>query len=232
MEAQDYGTVRVTGEGKATAFPDTARITVGVQLRGADRHTVREEAGRRMNDVIAALVESGIDRQKIRTKEYSIDVLYRDTRSRDQIRGYQLTHVVQAPLTDLDQVGAVTDRAISAGANIVRQVEFYVEDTREALRAAREQAMADAHERARQLAQLGGITLGLPVHISEHTSRDAPRDYVYSGREVAFAAAGPVEPSPIEPGETTLAVSVNVVFPILEVERQRDDRPAARTTPE
>jgi uncharacterized protein YggE len=92
----------------------------------------------------------------------------------------------------------------------VNGVSFSIEDNEALVTAARDAAFADAKEKAEQLAELSGVTLGDPISISENYS-PSPQPYYYEER--AFAGEDSAGTS-ISPGEQSVVVSVAVQFAI------------------
>ena len=74
---------------------------------------------------------------------------------------------------------------------------------------AREKAMVDAKAKAKQLAKLGGVTLGKPTYISE--GAQIPPD-IYPRAVYEAVAAAPS--TPISPGEMEISLTVQIVYAI------------------
>ncbi|WP_438019385.1 SIMPL domain-containing protein [Sorangium sp. So ce315] len=128
---------------------------------------------------------------------------------------YQVSNTVTAVIRNLDQVGAVLDAIVAAGANNVWGVSFGLDKT-DALEAqAREKAIADARSRAEALARLQGVSLGRVVAISEIVDSGP----VVHGR-MAMASAAYDAGTPVAPGEVQLGTQVKVVYAL-------DSAPAA-----
>ena len=76
---------------------------------------------------------------------------------------------------------------------------------------AREKAVADAEDKAKQLADAADVKLGRPTYISEAGG------YIPIIREYP-ARAGvegiPAPPTPISPGETEISLTVQIVYSI------------------
>ncbi len=68
---EDRG-ISVEGHGQISVSPDVAQVTLGVELEGSDLDSIRAEADERMNDMIDALLDLGIDEADIRTTAYDI----------------------------------------------------------------------------------------------------------------------------------------------------------------
>lgn len=200
-------TITVSGQGTVTVTPDTAQVTLGVQLQRADLATAQAEATTTMTAVIASLKQRGIDEAKIQTVNYSIYINYAPEKTDQTIVGYTVLNLVAVQVTPMTNVGQVIEAAVAAGANQVQNIGFSVENIDAAVRQARQQAMDDARAKAEQLAKLGGVTLGGPVSISEGVS--TPIDSRGSMPAAVPAGAGAV---PIQGGESTVTVLVTVSY--------------------
>lgn len=114
-------------------------------------------------------------------------------------------------MRQIDDVSEVIDRATAAGGDLVRvnSVAFTVDEPEQYLAGAREQAMADARERAGQLAHLAGMKLGSVRSVSESGGPTQFSSRIVPGG-VAFAEAA--APTPISPGESEISLTVFVVY--------------------
>ncbi len=198
-------TITVSGDGSVLATPDSAHVTLGVQEQDAELANAQSQATTNMNAVLAALKNDGIKDADIKTIQYSIYV-NQDPNGKGTVNGYTVANLVDVKISEIDKVGSIIDDAVAAGANNVSGVQFTIENVDQLIQQARERAMADAQSKAQQLAKLGGVTLGMPVSISEGTT-NAPQPYDVSSRE--SAAAGSV---PIQTGTNEISVSVTVSY--------------------
>lgn len=204
----------VVGTGTASAEPEVAQVTFGVELRGDDPAALVDEAARKIDRAIAAARESGVADGDVQTAGYNlwVETLY------DPERGvptggvvYHLSHHVQVTLRDLDQVGELLAAVVEAGANAISGVSFTVEDPDALVEQARQQALEDAAARAKQMADGLGIAVGKPTLVME-TSGGYPLPIergVGGGGAMAEAAA----PS-ISPGVFSVSVSVQIAYEI------------------
>ncbi|CAN92478.1 putative secreted protein [Sorangium cellulosum So ce56] len=122
---------------------------------------------------------------------------------------YQVSNTVMVVIRKLDQVGAVLDAAVAAGANNVWGVSFGLDQTDPLEARAREKAIADARARAEALAKLQGVSLGPVVSISEvveHGPVYAPRAALASGGYSADMG------TPVSSGEVPFGTQVKVVY--------------------
>ena len=200
--------VTVSGAASVGVKPDVARSTFGVETFLPTLQAALAENNRLMSSVIAKLKELGIADKDIQTVNFNVSV----ERSFDRgvpgpITGYRVTNSVRVTIRQLEKVGNIIDQAIGAGANSVGGISFGVSEVGPLQSQARARAVADAQAKAQELAKAAGIQLGPVISIVE-TGATVPQP-VDRG---AFAA--PQASVPVEGGELSVSVSVQVVFGI------------------
>ena len=203
--------ITVTGVGTVLGRPDTMTVTIGVNVVRPTVSEATAEATASATALFDALEAAGVAEQDIQTQNYSISPQYRyDEGSAPELTGYQVSNTVLAKIRDVDTAGSVIDAAVAAGgdSSIVQGIGFSVEDDTERLAEARAKAFADARAKAEQLAELAGVELGQVLRMAETLGGASP----VFGTE--FAAADSASRTPIQPGEVTSEVRVDVVFAI------------------
>jgi uncharacterized protein YggE len=194
--------VNVSGNGQVTITPDIATLTFGVESSGTDLAAAQADNATRTQAVIDRLKGLGIAANDLQTTGYSIQPQY----DRDQkLTGYRIVNAVRATVRDLKAVGPTIDGAVNAGANRVSGISFDATNKADATRRAREAAVADARQKAEQYAQLTGSTLGGVMQISETTA--GTPEY-----RTAAAPAAASQATPIEPGEGSLTITVQISY--------------------
>jgi len=203
----DTPSVSVSGEATISVAPDRAEITAGVTTQGKTAKQASEANNKAMGDVLLALKGSGVDQKDLQTSQLSLQPQFenRNSGGQQQIVGYRATNRVTVTLRDVGLVANTIDALVGAGANDIDGVSFSVSQTSKLLDDARTKAMDDAHRKAEIYAQAAGMTLGLPLGITEDGA--APPVIL---RKMAVRAAA--APAPISPGEETLRVGVNVSY--------------------
>ncbi len=200
-------TITVNGQGSVSAKPDTAHVTLGVQIQNEQLAAAQTQATTQMNAVLAALKQDGINDKDIQTVNYSVNVMTdQKNPGINQVTGYMVTNMVDVKISQIDKVGSIIDDAVSAGANNVGGIQFTIENMDTLVQQARQMAMTDAHDKAQQLAKLGDVTLGMPVSITENSSTP-PRPFDVGATSAAGSAA-----VPIQTGESVISVSVTVSY--------------------
>ena len=192
----------VTGMGRIALRPDTGVIDVGVEARAARLADATAEVDRKMRDVLAAVKALGVRDADVRTMVYAIDPIAEPRQAGDasaRIVGYRVSNVVQVRARAVDGLGKIVDAAVTAGANVVRNVRFTLDDPSRAEAEARALAMQDATARARQVAAAAGVRLGRLLSATE-SSPVGPM-----ARMTMATMAGPVEPGQLEVTVSLLA---------------------------
>ncbi len=209
--SQEVTGLQVSGHGEVQAQPDTAFITLGVQVTAKNVADARDSAAKAADTVISSLKKNGVDEKDIKTTNYSIQPQYVYDRngSEPRITGYMITNTVEAKVRKLDSLSKVIDDATVAGGDNARfqGVRFDIENNEKLLEQAREAAMKNAKAKADQLAKLGGVSLGKPVSISETQSSNPPPE-IAKGLPVAPATGR--DSTPIQPGTGSVTVDVVV----------------------
>jgi uncharacterized protein YggE len=203
----------VVGTGTASAEPEVAQITFGVELRGDDPAALVDEAARKIDQAIAAARELGVAEGGTQTTGYNLWVenVYdpeKGTPTGEVV--YHLSHHVQVTLRDLNQVGELLAAAVEAGANSISEVSFTVEDPQALVEQARQKALENGAARAEQMAEGLEIALGKPTLVME-TSSGYPSPV--EGRGGGGGMAEMAAPA-ISPGTFSVSVSVQIVYEI------------------
>jgi uncharacterized protein YggE len=197
--------VTVVGRGEIKARPDTAIIHIGVDT---EAKTAREALAQNNTEAAAVqkkLADLGIDAKDIQTSGFNIYPVY-GTDGR-QLTGYRVNNSVTVKIRGVDKAGALLDQVVQAGANSIGGITFTVDSPRGFEDQAREQAMRDAKARADLLARAAGASVGEVLVITENVG--SPVMPIAMERAVAQDAAAPV---PVQPGEQTIAISVQVTY--------------------
>ena len=205
-------TVSVTGAGSANLVPDIAYIYLGVHTEKPSASEAVEENNAQTQKMIEALRDFGIDAKDIRTTNFSIWPQERY----DQFTGtptgektYVVDNTVYVTIRDLDKLGDLLDTVVAAGANTVNSIQFDVADKSEALTKARAEAVKDAEVQAKELADATGVKLGEIQSIGFYDGSPYP---VFDGK--GGGGADMAASVPIQPGQLTFTVNVNVTYVI------------------
>ena len=204
--------IQVSGEGEAALKPDLAVLTLSVMREADSAREAMSAANQAMEAVIAAMKEAGIAARDLQTAGLQINPRYEAKKHADgsqtsEITAYQVANTLTVRVRDIAAVGAVLDQAVTLGVNQGGGILFGNEDPSSALTQARTAAVKDAIAKAGTLAAAAGVELGQIIEISEQAYNPRPMPYM-ARAEMASGAA------PVEAGENSYRVQVNVTFGI------------------
>src|SRR5918997_988721 len=160
-------TVSVSGHGSVNVPPDTASVSIGVDVIKPTLGEAQELATTQATAINEALKAAGIAEEDIQTDFFSVNILrdYSENADPTLITGFEIVNQLRVTVRDTDQLGELLDAAVDAGANSIYGVTFYVDDQTAAASDARVEAVEDARTKAEELAAAAGMTLGPVVAI-------------------------------------------------------------------
>lgn len=200
-------TVSTSGVAIVRSAPDEALVTLGVHTDAPSAEEAMQSNADRMEDVIRALIDAGLDQDDLATSMISLYPRWNDTGS--EVVGFTAENQITATVTNLDRVGAIIDGGVRAGANLAAGITFRVSNGNETADRALTEAVADAERKAELLATTRDDELGVVLSITESGS-SAPPPVFYGEAGVAADMATPILPPTLE-----TQVSVNVVWALV-----------------
>ena len=211
-QASNYQ-ITVSGEGKVYAKPDIALVNLGVKTEGQTTQDVIARNTEKMNAVIKAVKDSGVEEKDIQTTNYNLSPMYNYTEAAGRIfQGYELQQNLQVKIRDFAKVGDILQKATTAGANLASNLQFTTENQEQYKQEERAKAIAQAKSNAQNLASVSGVNLGKLINVYENYSY--PMMY---GSEKAIGMGGAVDSAPtptIQPGEQEINVTINLVYAV------------------
>lgn len=208
-------TFTVAGEGKTYVKPDVAVTTLGVTTEGAESAEVVKENNEKMNAIIKAVKDLGIEDKDVQTSMYNLSPKYNYSRDKGSyLDGYTLNQQITVKVRDFDKISSVLDVATQNGANQVGNLQITVDDQELYKGEARQKAIEAAKEKAKEMAKESGIKLGKIVDISE--SYDGYTPYpVYDMQLESSVGKGGASVAPrIETGQEEITATVYLTYKI------------------
>ncbi|MBX9462275.1 MAG: SIMPL domain-containing protein [Aquamicrobium sp.] len=205
--------VVVTGEGETAIAPDMAIVSLAVMREADTARAALDANNEAMNAVITAMKEAGIEQRDLQTAGLQINPRYvypqnNESEQQPRIVAYQVSNTLTVRVRDIAAVGEIIDRSVTLGVNQGGNITFTNDDPAAATTEARKRAVEDAVTRARTLAEAAGVELGRILELSEQSF--APPPMPLAGRAYRMEAAA--DAVPVEAGENTYRVQVNVTF--------------------
>ncbi|MCI5096678.1 MAG: SIMPL domain-containing protein [Rhodobacteraceae bacterium] len=207
--------IRVTGQGTVETVPDMAVITLGVTNEHREALTAMDMTSTAVNRILVKLTELGVEPRDMQTSQLALNPVWStqrfETGNRTKITGFSAVNTVFVRVRNLDGLGHVLDAVISEGANNFNGLQFALQDPKRAVEEARARAVANAADKASQLAAAAGLVLGDVLTMSEQLQHGRPGVPM----EMMAARAADV---PIAAGEVGVSVVVDMVFEIEDIE--------------
>ncbi|MFB6465855.1 SIMPL domain-containing protein [Cytobacillus sp. Hz8] len=201
-------TMKVIGEGIVNAQPDEANIILGVSTEHRELKKAQSDNAEIIQKVQTALQKIGITADDIRTTEYSIYPQYDYVDNKQIFRGYKVDHLLNITVSDIQNVGAVVDTAVTNGANTIRNIEFSLSNPDAFYKRALTLAMNNALDKAETLA--GSLNIQLiktPLSISEiMETKPIPIPFA------TFQNVKAATTTPIAPGKLQVRSMIQAIF--------------------
>lgn len=209
--------ISVNGTGSATATPDMAMITLGVQRQAKSARKALSKNNKAMAAVLAALKGEGIADKDLQTSNFNIRPQYQHFKrsssggqKQSKIIGYIVNNQLSVRVRDLPKLGEIIDLTITLGVNSGGNIRFLNENPGPIITKARQKAMENAIEKAKVLTSAAGVGLGKIMTISESSHQPRPRAI----RELAMARSSAAPSVPVATGENSYSVNVQVSWEI------------------
>lgn len=206
--------ITVTGVGEASGSPDVAYVDLGVDVSNSDLGKAIAQANQAMESIMDAMKQMGVADEDMQTTNFNVWPEDRYDPQTGQPTGERIYHVqntLHVTVRDIAKVGEVLDAGLEAGANNVYGLYFGVDDTSKLEAKARTEAVADARDRAEQLAEALGVKLGDPIIISEGYGSGP----ILVERVPVEGGGGGGAP-PISGGQYTISMGITVTFAIVK----------------
>ncbi len=204
--AEDAHTVTAQGTATVTVKPDMATFTVGVSTQDKSVSTAQSANTKAMQQVLKSLKTAGVAEEDLQTDSYIVNPVYdyQGDNYEQVLKGYSVTNTVQVTVHSLDQLPALLDAAVVAGANETYGVNFQSSQYDAAYEQALQAAVLDAQRKAGLMAKALGKETGDVLYLSENDSTYA---YAASGKTFDYAASSAM---PIENGTLSVTAGVTV----------------------
>jgi uncharacterized protein YggE len=219
-KAEPVPSLVVAGRGEVRAAPDEATVRLGVLAQAATAGAAQQQANQTVTALLRAVRGLGVRQEQIRTSELSLSPVFAPVRPQagaageepqgPRIVGYQASNSVTVTLDKLDQVGAVVDAGLGAGANRLEGIAFGLRHDEAARQAALRDAAAQARGKAAALAAAMHVRLVEVLEVREEgTAVPQPRF-----EAMRMSAAGAAVATPVSSGQLDVSAAVTVRYRI------------------
>jgi len=214
------GTIEINANGNAKVAPDTAIISLSVVQQGDTARQALSANNAAMAGVLKAMKGRGIEDRDLQTASFNIQPRYVYPKPKNDgqqsppyIAGYTVSNSLTVRVRDLNSLGDILDDAVTLGVNSGGDISFTNDNPSEIIKQARKNAMANALEKAKTLAEAAGVKLGRILKISEQGGNRPRRAKTMA---VAMRSASAEASVPVASGENAYSVTVNVRWEIAQ----------------
>lgn len=208
-------TFTIDGEGKVTGAPTLAQISFGLLTEGTDVAKMQQENTQKVNMMINAMKQLGVESKDLQTSQYSISPRYDYKDGTSKIIGYQISQNVSVKLRDLSKIGDALTKVGQLGGNQVNGPTFTIDDPSELNQQARVKALEDARKKANDLSGVLGVKVGRVVTFTETNSAPQPPMPMYRAMDMAEGSAVAQSAPAIQAGSLDVTSHVSVTFEVL-----------------
>jgi uncharacterized protein len=219
IESRNNISVQATGE--VYIKPDIAMASFSVVNEKKTVAGAMAENSEKMNAIIEALKNEGIEEKDLRTTVFRVypryewydDSEYYREEGQRVLVGYEITQTLEVKIRDMERIGEIIETATSEGANQVGNISFTLDNEDAAKDEARSKAIEEAKDKAEVLASQLGVRLVRITNFTESLSptyKYADYDWAESPESSAEMGAAPS----IETGENKISVTVHINYEI------------------
>lgn len=225
-------TITVSGTGEVFSIPDTGSFSFSVNEEGKTVKEAQEKSSKKMNAILDALKEMGIEDKDVKTigynsgpkyewrqascpTSYDVDMPVYCPPGKSVLMGYEVNQTISVKVRKTEEAGDVLTKVGSLGATNISGLDFVVDDTDAAKAEARELAITNAKEKAKTLAK--ALDIKLVRIVSFNDSSDYPPMYyaMDSMSSVKAMGAGEAAVSPRLPvGENKTVSNVTITYEV------------------
>jgi uncharacterized protein YggE len=217
--------ISVSGEGEVFAVPDVATVSFSVVQTQKDVQTAQRMATEQMDKVLERIKSLDIEDKDIKTVGYNVYPRYEYTQEicsaiyptvcppgRQVITGYEVSHHIELKIRDTNKSGEVLGALGELGVANLSSLSFTIDDEKSLLREARQMAIENAKDKAKELAKDLDVRLVRIVNFSES---DYPTPIYFRAESAASGMGGDFAGTPSVPeGENRIVSNVTITYEI------------------
>lgn len=205
--------ITVSGEAEREVMPDRAQLSLTAEVRQATVDGARTEANRRIDSLLRLLSDLKVPKSDIDSTilEVRPEFTWNPQTGTQRLQGYLVVRSVRVKLTDLDKLGALLERGMTAGANQISAPTFTHSRREALLREVLGTATLDARRNAEAAAAGIGMNVGPAQRIEILEESGGPQPMMLGMVRAAAAPDAAAEAS-YQPAQLTLKARVRATF--------------------
>ncbi|HLQ63007.1 MAG TPA: SIMPL domain-containing protein [Candidatus Acidoferrales bacterium] len=194
------------GEATVKVKPDIAILNLGMTASSASAAEAQKQVAERVNHVLQAARDLGIQDRDVKTFGYSLHPTYQPN-SYPKISGFVASEQLSFTLREVSRVGKALDVLAGDAGATNASIQFGLADRKPAQAEARVQAISEARAKADAMAKAGGVRVGRLLSVTDLQQGGYPGPL--------YGAAAPASRDTVVPaGDLEVAIRVQVQFAI------------------
>jgi len=215
-------TISFDGKGEVLAVPDIANISFSIKESGNTQKEVQNKVAKKSKATIDLLGKAGIAEKDIKTLNYNAYPQYDygpqclsypcPPSKPPKIIGFEVNQSVGVKVRQTDEVGKILDILASANVTDISGPNFEIDEVEKVQAEARRKAIADAKNKAENLARDLGVKLVRVVNFSEGNQGGGP--VYYDAKAMSISRAETSLLPEIPKGENKISSFVTITYEI------------------
>ncbi len=215
-------TISISGTGEVVGVPDIGTFSFSVTEAGVDAATAQAGSATKINEILTALKEQGIEERDIKTEYYSLYPKYKYESAAcfpgsycpgKQVQdGFEVSQTIVVKVRDLTKAGSLLALAGEKGATNITGLSFTIDEPEILKAEARTLAIEDAKEKAQALA--GDLNVRLVKMVGYYEDEYMTPYYdARMGGDMMMAESAQAAPS-VPTGENTTTSRVTLTYQV------------------
>ena len=203
--------LNISGTGEVYLVPDIAYVYIGTRSEAAEVGDALSENNKQAQNIANVLIDLGVDQKDIQTTAFNVYPVQNYSPEGEPMETrFVVENTVFIKVRELQRLGELLDVVVRNGANQINGISFNVEDREQAEADARRLAVIDAKQKAEELAESAGVSLGELVNLSAY-SYGNPQP-MYEGKGGGYAAD--MSAAPIASGQLVITAEATLTYNI------------------
>ena len=215
-------TISFDGKGEIFVAPDIARLDFSIRESGNTQKKAQDNVAKKSKATIDLLKKVGIAEKDIKTLSYNAYPQYDygpqclaypcPPQNPPKIIGFEVSQNISVKVRNIDETGKILDILASANVADLSGPNFEIDEVEKVQAEARKKAIADAKNKAENLARDLGVKLVRVVNFSEGNQGGGP---IYYEAKAMSAGGAESQPLPeIPKGENIISSFVTITYEI------------------
>ncbi|RUO44299.1 SIMPL domain-containing protein [Aliidiomarina taiwanensis] len=205
--------ITITGSGEVQAKPDAAVLSLQLRAEEPTSLAAKQSVDARVNDLLAGLERFGVDTADVSASSLFTSQHVQHTRDgENQLVGYRARRTLTITLKDITKLNDFMDFALGVEVNEINNIQLTASNAAELEAQALAQAVENAKQQGRHLAESFDAELGSVYSIN--TGHTASR-FAYGQHEMRAVRADAATPGQYLEETITFNATINVVFNLI-----------------